>query len=173
MTLASKLSYVVTEEEEVEDVEENSSRRQTIVRRLARGLQTAQDFGLVLGNGVTAFLLWYTQPGGCSHKHRPVLVPYHSRPHQDLCQRGREQGENLLPFKPFKYNLQTAVSRIEECNFWGGGGKFLTFDNNVRLFFSFLHFEERTPGFPPCRSPWWYHCFRESKQTVEKFYLLR
>ncbi|PNF36999.1 hypothetical protein B7P43_G08046 [Cryptotermes secundus] len=62
MTLASKLSYVVTEDEEAEDVEESSSRRQTIVRRLARGLQTAQDFGLVLGNGVTAFLLWYTQP---------------------------------------------------------------------------------------------------------------
>jgi hypothetical protein len=64
MTLASKLSYVVTEDEEAEDVEESSGRRQTIVRRLARGLQTAQDFGLVLGNGVTAILLWYTQPGG-------------------------------------------------------------------------------------------------------------
>lgn len=61
MTLACKLSYVVTEEEE----EENSSLRQTVVRRLARGLQTAQDFGLVLGNGVTAFLLWYTQQGRC------------------------------------------------------------------------------------------------------------
>ncbi|XP_021936345.1 protein unc-93 homolog A isoform X2 [Zootermopsis nevadensis] len=57
MTLASKLSYVVTEEGE----EESSCRRETVVRRLARGLQTAQDFGLVLGNGVTAFLLWYAQ----------------------------------------------------------------------------------------------------------------
>jgi hypothetical protein len=65
MTLASKLSYLVTEDEEGEDVEENSSRRETVVRRLARGLQTAQDFGMVLGNGVTAFLLWYTQQGGC------------------------------------------------------------------------------------------------------------
>jgi hypothetical protein len=65
MTLASKLAYVVTEEEEVEDMDETSSRKQTTVRRLARGLQTAQDFGLVLGNGVTAFLLWYTQQGGC------------------------------------------------------------------------------------------------------------
>jgi MFS family permease len=65
MTLASKLSYVATEEEDAEDVEESSSRRQTIVRRLARGLQTAQDFGLVLGNGIAAFLLWYTKPGGC------------------------------------------------------------------------------------------------------------
>ena len=65
MTLASKLSYVVTEEDEVEDMDKSSSRRQTTVRRLARGLQTAQDIGLVLGNGVTAFLLWYTQQGGC------------------------------------------------------------------------------------------------------------
>jgi hypothetical protein len=61
MTLASKLSYVVTEEEE----EESSSCRKTVLRRLARGLQTAQDFGLVLGNGVTAFLLWYTEQGRC------------------------------------------------------------------------------------------------------------
>ena len=65
MTLASKLSYVVTEEDEVEDMDKSSSRRETTVRRLARGLQTAQDIGLVLGNGVTAFLLWYTQQGGC------------------------------------------------------------------------------------------------------------
>jgi len=65
MTLASKLSYVVTEEDEVEDMDKSSSRRQTTVRRLARGLQTAQHIGLVLGNGVTAFLLWYTQQGGC------------------------------------------------------------------------------------------------------------
>ncbi|XP_069671527.1 protein unc-93 homolog A isoform X1 [Periplaneta americana] len=62
MTLASKLSYVVTEDDEVEDVDETSCRRETAVRRLARGLQTAQDFGLVLGNGVAASLLWYTQP---------------------------------------------------------------------------------------------------------------
>lgn len=74
MTLASKLSYVVTEDEEVEEVDKSSSHKETTVRRLARGLQTAQDFGLVLGNGVTAFLLWYTQQGGCltAGTHRQV-----------------------------------------------------------------------------------------------------
>ena len=61
MTLASKLSYVVSEDEEAEEV--SSCRRETVVRRLARGLQTAQDFGFVLGNGVAASLLWYTQQG--------------------------------------------------------------------------------------------------------------
>ncbi|PSN37175.1 hypothetical protein C0J52_20662 [Blattella germanica] len=62
MTIASKLSYVVTEDDEAE--EENTCRRETVVRRLARGLQTAQDFGFVLGNGVAASLLWYTQQDG-------------------------------------------------------------------------------------------------------------
>ncbi|KAJ9576175.1 hypothetical protein L9F63_006997 [Diploptera punctata] len=59
MTLASKLSYVVSEDEEAE--EQNNCRRETVVRRLARGLQTAQDFGFVLGNGVAASLLWFTR----------------------------------------------------------------------------------------------------------------
>nr|CAD7577526.1 unnamed protein product [Timema californicum] len=59
MTLASKLSFVATEEEEMED---NGGRWETTVQRLARGLQAAQDFGLVFGNVVSALLLVYTLP---------------------------------------------------------------------------------------------------------------
>ncbi|CAG2059189.1 unnamed protein product [Timema podura] len=59
MTLASKLSFVTTEEEEMED---NGGRWETTVQRLARGLQAAQDFGLVFGNVVSALLLVYTLP---------------------------------------------------------------------------------------------------------------
>lgn len=61
MTLATKLSYVLSEEEEDEvDDAEGLGRRDVIIQRLARGLQVAQDFGLIIGNIVAAFLLWYT-----------------------------------------------------------------------------------------------------------------
>lgn len=61
MTLASKLTHVLSqeEEEEVEDAE-GLGRREVMVQRLSRGLQVAQDFGLIVGNFVAALLLWYT-----------------------------------------------------------------------------------------------------------------
>jgi hypothetical protein len=121
MTLASKLSYVATEEEDAEDVVESSGRRQTVVRRLARGLQTAQDFGLVFGNGITAFLLWYTQPGGCLG----VLEPMHRGPVGTLpFWSAPEYLPKGLPFEPLKHFLQSAISSTEECNFQGRGNIF-------------------------------------------------
>lgn len=61
MALASKYSYVLSDEEEdeIEQVEE-SSRRDAIVHKLARWMQTTQDCGLVLGNLLTGMVMLYT-----------------------------------------------------------------------------------------------------------------
>ncbi|KAL1114841.1 hypothetical protein AAG570_007665 [Ranatra chinensis] len=64
MTLASKLTYVMTEEEEDEvECARGFGRTEVVVHRLFRGLQIAQDFGLIIGNAVTSILIWYTTAG--------------------------------------------------------------------------------------------------------------
>jgi hypothetical protein len=61
MTLASKLTFVMTDEEEDEAEGAPGFRRsEIIVHRLFRCLQIAQDFGLIIGNIVTSCLIWYT-----------------------------------------------------------------------------------------------------------------
>ncbi|XP_075217840.1 protein unc-93 homolog A [Lycorma delicatula] len=61
MTLASKLSYVLSDEEEDEiEYLAGITRRELIIERLSRGLHVAQDLGLIIGNFVASLLLWYT-----------------------------------------------------------------------------------------------------------------
>lgn len=68
MTLSSKLALQLTEQEELDaDAEEleavmagagGGGRIETVLRRLARGLQAAHDLGLALGSLIAALLLW-------------------------------------------------------------------------------------------------------------------
>ncbi|CAH1393860.1 unnamed protein product [Nezara viridula] len=61
MTLATKLTYVMTEQEEGEvDNSQGLRKTEVVVHKLSRGLQIAQDFGLIVGNVATSFLIWYT-----------------------------------------------------------------------------------------------------------------
>lgn len=61
ITLATKLTYVMTEEEEGEvDGTQGLRKTEVVVHKLFRGLQIAQDFGLIIGNLATSFLIWYT-----------------------------------------------------------------------------------------------------------------
>ncbi|XP_046682872.1 protein unc-93 homolog A-like [Homalodisca vitripennis] len=61
MALASKYSFVLSDEEEdeIEHVEV-SNRRDAIIHKLARWMQTTQDCGLVFGNLLTGMVMWYT-----------------------------------------------------------------------------------------------------------------
>ncbi|XP_054280247.1 protein unc-93 homolog A [Macrosteles quadrilineatus] len=61
MALASKYSFVLSDEEEdeIERVEE-TSRRDAVIHKLARWMQTTQDCGLVLGNLLTGMVMAYT-----------------------------------------------------------------------------------------------------------------
>ncbi|XP_024082911.1 UNC93-like protein isoform X2 [Cimex lectularius] len=62
MTLATKLSYVMTEEEEGEiECSQGLRRTELVVHKLSRGLQIAQDFGLIIGNLAASSLIWYTK----------------------------------------------------------------------------------------------------------------
>lgn len=61
MTLATKLTYVMTEQEEGEvDGTQGLRKTEIFVHKLFRSLQAAQDFGLILGNVATSLLIWYT-----------------------------------------------------------------------------------------------------------------
>ncbi|XP_052132841.1 UNC93-like protein [Frankliniella occidentalis] len=72
MALSSKLALQLTEQEEMDaDAEEleavmagagGGGRIETVLRRLARGLQFAHDGGLALGSVIASLLLWYTLP---------------------------------------------------------------------------------------------------------------
>ncbi|XP_034237571.1 UNC93-like protein [Thrips palmi] len=72
MALSSKLALQLTEQEEQDaDAEEleavmagagGGGRTETVLRRLARGLQMAHDVGLALGSVIASILLWYTLP---------------------------------------------------------------------------------------------------------------
>lgn len=72
MALSSKLSLQLTEQEEQDaDAEEleavmagggGGGRAETVLRRLARGMQMAHDMGLALGSVIASVLLWYTLP---------------------------------------------------------------------------------------------------------------
>ncbi|KAK3919006.1 UNC93-like protein [Frankliniella fusca] len=72
MALSSKLALQLTEQEEMDaDAEEleavmagagGGGRIETVLRRLARGLQFAHDAGLALGSVIASLLLWYTLP---------------------------------------------------------------------------------------------------------------
>lgn len=61
MTLASKLSYVLSEREE-EEMDETYllGRKEIIVHRLSRYLTFSSNFGLILGNIITAIVLYNT-----------------------------------------------------------------------------------------------------------------
>lgn len=61
MAFATKYSYVLSDSEENEiNHADHTSRRDTIVLKIARWMQTSQDLGLVLGNLVAALVLEYT-----------------------------------------------------------------------------------------------------------------
>lgn len=60
VTLANKLTYVMTEEEEIYE-QINGDARENIIQKLSRGLQASQDIGMVLGNAVAWFFLHYSQ----------------------------------------------------------------------------------------------------------------
>lgn len=60
VTLANKLTYVMTEEEEIYE-QINGDARENIIQKLSRGLQASQDIGMVLGNFVAWFFLHYSQ----------------------------------------------------------------------------------------------------------------
>lgn len=56
MTISTKLSYVFSEEDE----DTKYLRRTTVIRRVARTFQAAQDFGLIFGSILSAVLITYT-----------------------------------------------------------------------------------------------------------------
>lgn len=68
MALSSKLALQLTEREEMDaDAEEleavmagagGGGRIETVLRRLARGLQAAHDCGLAVGSVIASLLLW-------------------------------------------------------------------------------------------------------------------
>ncbi|KAL0266512.1 UNVERIFIED_CONTAM: hypothetical protein PYX00_009026 [Menopon gallinae] len=59
VTLANKLTYVMTEEEE-EYEQVTGDAKDNIVQKLSRGLQASQDLGMVVGNAVAWFFLHYS-----------------------------------------------------------------------------------------------------------------
>lgn len=61
MSFASKYSYVLSDSEEHDITRSDfTSRRDNIVQKLARWMQTSQDLGLVIGSLATAVVLEYT-----------------------------------------------------------------------------------------------------------------
>lgn len=56
MTISSKLSYVFNDEDE----DAKYLRRTTVIRRVARTFQAAQDFGFIFGSILSAVLITYT-----------------------------------------------------------------------------------------------------------------
>ncbi|KAK6636518.1 hypothetical protein RUM43_010180 [Polyplax serrata] len=60
VTLANKLTYVMTEEEEMYE-QINGEAKESILQKLSRGLQASQDLGMVLGNIVAWCFLYYSR----------------------------------------------------------------------------------------------------------------